>query len=53
MKLAKFIAYFMLGIALGTAGVGAFTQPWYFLAIMVCVIAIDVLSALGVSNEPK
>lgn len=49
MKLAKFVAYFMLGIALGTAGVGAFTQTWYFLAIMVCVVAIDVLSALEVT----
>lgn len=51
MKIAKFISYFMLGIALGTAGVGAFTQTWYFLAIMLCVVVIDVASALEVNNE--
>lgn len=51
MNMTKIIAYFMLGLILGSCGIGIFTQPVDFLLVMLCVAVIDVSTVLEVNNE--
>lgn len=51
MNMTKVIAYFMLGLILGSCGISVFSSPLNFILVMLCVVVIDVASALEVNNE--